>query len=138
MGAVILAALSYNHLSAADAAALATANLVEDSVGRTGASAILHEWNEARIYETTYDSVHELAQAVHSSTLVDATINGFRAAMVARGAPFDAPGVPGRAAVRGRGARAAVPAVPASPRAARAGLLAAHYLGSPHCRRTQD
>lgn len=115
IGAVILAALNYNHLSAADTAALATANLVEDSLGRTGASAILHEWNEARIYETTYDSVHELAQAVHSSTLVDATINGFRAAIVARGAPFNAPGVPGRAAVRGRGARAAVPAVPARP-----------------------
>lgn len=115
VGAAILAALSYNSLSAANAAALANANLVEDSVARLEASAILHEWNEARIFETHYDSVYALAQAVHVSTLVDATINGFRAACVTRGPPFDVPGVAGRPAVRGRGARAAIPAVPARP-----------------------
>lgn len=115
VGATILAALSYNNLQPADAQALVDANPVEDYVDRVAANAVLHEWNEARIFETTYDSVHELAQAVHSSSLVDTTINGFRAAMVAHGAPFDAPAVPGRAAVRGRGAAPAVAAIPPVP-----------------------
>ena len=118
LGSIVLAALKYDSLAAADTAALAGANLVEDELSRAVVNDILQELYQARIFEGTYDNIDAFLSAVCGSTLVQSATMSFTAGMVSRGAPYDLPGVPGRAA-RGRHGRAghapAVPAVPAVP-----------------------
>lgn len=118
LGSIILAALSFDSLTAADTAALARANLIEHEFSMAEANLILSELYQARVFAVSYDDLDAFLRAVEASTLLNKGAMTFRAAMVAQCDPFDAlgrPGHPGRAGRRGAAAVPAVPAVPGVP-----------------------
>ena len=79
MCAIILATLSYDSLSAADATALRNANFAEHHLTAAGVSEVLEELLESRIFATQHDDLGRFLEAVKESALIDRSICSMRA-----------------------------------------------------------